>query len=136
MLSIVLWHVSAFEINGPANEVTITDSELRDSDIGLYVSNSAENIAVFKTVIENMEKYGMDIYSTSNIERIELKSLSVCGTTDSADISFYKIGTVIDNIDVAGDLICDYAMEYNYDGNGNNRNITSEYCTASCPLTI
>ena len=78
--------------------------------------------------------YGIDIYSNIPfIEEIELKDVTVCNAGE-ADISLYKIGTVIKKKPkVSGYLYCDYAIDYDYQGTGENIDITAEYCTASCP---
>ena len=122
----------AIEIEGPADEVEINDSDLRDCSWGIYFTNIAKKIAVHGTVIEDMAEYGFDIYSNiAFIEKIELKDVTVCNAGE-ADVSFFKIGTVIEEIKVSGDLYCDYAVDFNYQGTGENIDITSEYCTASC----
>lgn len=78
-----------------------------------------------------MKEYGLEIYSQYNIDLIRLRNLSVCNS-GQGDISFYKINEFIDRIKTRGDMYCDSAIEYDYQGTSEDFDFTPEYCTASC----
>lgn len=121
----------AIEIAGPSTTIDIKDSDLRDCDWGIWVEESAKNITIIDTVIYNMDDYGLDFYSEKKIEMIQLQNLVVCDSGD-VDISFYNIGEVIDDVKVVGNVYCDSAIEYDYHGPCDHRNMTTEICTETC----